>query len=311
MFVNSFYLLLGGLLLFWGADLLVDGSKNLSLKLGIRPLIVGLTVVAFGTSAPELLVSLVSAAKGSPEMAVGNIIGSNIVNIALILGIVSILKPVYVRKESLKTDFPVMLIVGILLFIFSIDGTLSRLDGVLLLLSFIAYIIFCIYTSKDKDSEDQVPPKKSKLFYSSITIIGSINIILGANLLVQGGIFWARAFNVSEVFIGLTLFAIGTSLPELATSTVAILKEESDISLGNIIGSNIQNISLILAAVACISPLSIPGIFLKADLPIMLSYSFLLFLILLVRKKLERTSGLFLLVSYCFYVYYLYYRNSG
>ena len=142
-------------------------------------------------------------------------------------------------------------------------------------------------------------------------VIGFFFLIKGADLLVDGASSVAKKFGISALVIGLTIVAVGTSLPELATSTVAILKEESDISLGNIIGSNIQNISLILAAVACISPLSIPGIFLKADLPIMLSYSFLLFLILLVRKKLERTSGLFLLVSYCFYVYYLYYRNSG
>jgi cation:H+ antiporter len=309
MIINTLFLLIGLISLLKGADLLVEGSKNLSLKFGVRPLIVALTVVAFGTSAPELFVSLVSAAKGSPEMAVGNVVGSNIANIALVLGVAGILKPVHVQKESLKFDFPLMIFVSILLFIFSLDGEISRLNGFFLLLIFFSYIIFCIFTSQNTESKSMEKPSKSKLFYLTKTVIGTAAIILGANLLVKGGLFWAREFNISEIVIGLTLFAVGTSLPELATSTVAILKNESDISLGNIIGSNIQNISLILAAIAVLSPLKIPAISIKTDFPIMIIYSLFIFLVLLVRKKFGRINGILILISYFFYVYYLYNRG--
>ncbi len=310
MLIHSLYLISGIALLFGGANILIDGSKSLSIKLGIRPLIVGLTVVAFGTSVPELVISLISSFKNAQSLAVGNIVGSNIANIALVLGIVAIIKPIKSNIQSIKVDFPVMLFIAIIFYLFSLNGTLTRLEGFLLIMIFLSYIFFCAKTVKDKNNSDpmRAEASKSKIYYLTKTFIGVIIVVGGAELLVRGGIFWARNFGVSEIVIGLTVFAVGTSLPEIATSTMAILKNESDISMGNIIGSNIQNIALVIALVACITPLTIPEISLKSDLIIMLVYSFALYVILLLRKNLTRSIGVIFLISYIIYTFYLYFR---
>lgn len=309
MLINAFYLLAGMLLLWFCANLLVDGSKNLALKFGVRPLIVGLTIVAFGTSAPELFVSLIAAIKEAKSMAVGNIVGSNIANIALALAIASIIRPVTIDKKSLKTDFVFMLFISILFYVLALDKLISRFEGILFLILFSAYLLYCIFTSKDKNNTNQVVVKRSKLFYFGMLILGCAGIVLGANLLVTGGIYWAKYFGISELVIGITVFAIGTSLPEIATSVAAILKKESDISVGNVIGSNIQNIALVIAAVACITPLNIPSISLKFDIPIMLSFSFALYLVFLLRKKMAFFSGSSFLLLYIAYILHLYFRK--
>jgi len=289
--LNSLYLLAGIGLLWKGADLLVDGSKGLALKFGIRPLIVGLTVVAFGTSAPELFVSLVATFKDAEGMAVGNIIGSNMANIALVLSVAALIKPINCRRSTLKIHLPFMLLTSVMFYIFSLNEYFSRIEGFILLLLLTCYIIYCAKTSKDADTVRNNQPSKSKLHYIGKTVAGCAGVVLGADLLVMGGIFWARHYGIDEIVIGLTVFAVGTSLPELATSVSAMLKGDDDISLGNIVGSNIQNVALVIAIIGCISTLKIPAIALKIDFPVMIGLSCLLYGILYFSKKLNRNKN--------------------
>jgi len=306
---NSIFLFAGIALLGGGAHFLVNGAKALSLKMGIRPLIISLTVVAFGTSAPELLVSLISAIKEAKSMAVGNIIGSNIANIALVMATAALVRPISCDRDNLKLHFPIMLLISVLFYLFSLDKMFSRLEGFIFLTMFALYVILCIKTARNKESETFVSPGISRLYYLFITCIGCTGVVIGANLLVTGGIYWAKILGVSDIVIGLTIFAIGTSLPELATSVTAMVKNESDISLGNVIGSNIQNIALVIAIVACISPLSIPEISLRIDFPVMLIFSCIFYGFFLLFRTLSRAGGAMLLLLYIIYVFHLYIRN--
>lgn len=310
-FEITIFLSLGIILLFVGAEGLIRGSSNLAIKIGITPLVVGLTVVAFGTSAPELVVSLSAALKGNSTISLGNVIGSNIANIALILGVAALIRPLDVHAKVIIREIPVMIGISVLLFFLLLDGKIDFFDGLIFIALLILYIVFSVLLArKEKSSEVQNEFKeglKSK-FGVPLSIIfmiaGLALLILGANLFVQSTVAIAKLFNVSDAVIGLTIVAIGTSLPELITSIVAAYKKEADIAIGNVVGSNVFNILGILGITALIIPVSSDGIS-KIDLFVMIGTAILLFPLSKTGKRISRFEGILLLVGYIIYLYYL------
>ena len=263
----TLYLVGGLVLLFIGAEGLIRGSSNLAIKIGITPLVVGLTVVAFGTSAPELVVSLKAGLMGNSSISLGNIIGSNIANIALIIGVASLIRPMAVHANVIRREIPIMIGVSVMLLLFLIDGEIGFIDGLVFVSGLIIYLAFSVILAlKEKNPEVDLEFKeglKSKLgipLSIILMIVGLGLLVLGANLFVQSAVAIAKIFNVSDAIIGLTIVAIGTSLPELITSIVASLKKESDIAIGNVVGSNVFNILGILGITALIIPISAVGI---------------------------------------------------
>lgn len=307
-------LLAGLALLVAGAELLVRGSSSLALRLGIQPLVIGLTIVALGTSSPELLVSIKAAVQNSPGLALGNVIGSNICNIALILGIAAIIRPIEVHRQLLGLDVPVMIISSLVLCIFLINGHLARWEGAILIAALIAYVGYSIFKARQMKEglvesavEDEMIPtgSRSKLFLLGLITAGLIMLGFGAHQFVEGAIVLAEKLGVSNTVIGLTIVALGTSLPELATSVVASFKKEGDISAGNVIGSNIFNILCILGITAVIHPLQSDAIT-PVDLLTMLGIACLTLPLLRTGFSLNRIEGGFLLLIYAGYTYSLF-----
>lgn len=305
------YLVGGLVMLFIGAEGLIRGSSNLAIKIGITPLIVGLTVVAFGTSAPELVVSLKAAIVGNSSISLGNVIGSNIANIALILGITSLIRPLYVHANIIMREIPIMIGISILLIILLLDGEVGFIDGLIFVLGIIVYTIVNIYMARKEKSlevkqefEEGLKSKLGVPVSIIFVVIGLGLLIVGANFFVQSAVAIAKLFNISDAIIGLTIVAIGTSLPELITSIVASYKKESDIAIGNVVGSNIFNILGILGITALIVPISSTGIS-NLDLIIMVLTAILLVPISKSGMRISRIEGLFLVAGYVAYTYYL------
>lgn len=321
--ISSLFLLSGTLLLYFGAEGLVNGSVSVAYKAGITPLVIGLTVVAFGTSSPELVVSLSAASKGGDGIALGNIVGSNICNIALILGVAALIRPIKVSLKLIKTDISLVLFVSVLMIYlvvdeitigdgqFDIDGDLSRIDGLILIIGIILYNVITIYMArranvKDGQFEEAIPNRERKMWVNLLLIAGGMGIlVIGADLFLRGAIEIARVLGASDAVIGLTVVAFGTSLPELATSIVAAIKNEGDISIGNAIGSNIFNILLILGLTAFIFPIMGPGIE-SIDLGVMLFMTILLVPLARIGYDISRWDGAILLAIYFGYIYYQY-----
>lgn len=307
------FLVSGTLLLYFGAEGLVTGSSSMAVRVGITPLVIGLTVVAFGTSSPELVVSISAALKGSGEIALGNVIGSNICNIALILGVAALIRPIKVNLKLIKTDIWLMVVISIMLVIFISDGEISRLDGIFLVVGIIAYNGLTIFMAKRAGNksaadvfESGVPKKPRNTWVDVLLIIGGMSIlVLGANLFLKGAISIAHYLGASEALIGLSVVAFGTSLPELATSMVAAIKKEGDISIGNAIGSNIFNILCVTGFASLIFPISSENIS-PWDLGVMIFVSIVLFPLAWTQYKLSRLEGFFLIMVYFAYIYYIY-----
>jgi cation:H+ antiporter len=311
--------LAGLVLLAIGAELLVRGAVQLALALGVSPLIVGLTVVAYCTSAPELAVSLSSTASGQDNLAVGNIIGSNIFNILALLGLAALLLPLAVNSQLLRLDVPVMLAASIGVYLLAQDGNISRIDGFVLLAAMLAYTAYLIYANRPgklKPTPDgaqavSVPPRvswRSGTINLALVVGGVAILVLGANWMVDSATTFARAFGVSELVIGLTIVAVGTSLPEVAASLAASMRRERDIAAGNAIGSNISNILLILALAAIFSPLGLPVApqVLNFDLPVMIGAALICVPIFFSGKMIARWEGAVLLMFYIMYTIYVY-----
>jgi len=305
------YLMGGVILLFIGAEGLIRGSSNLAIKIGITPLVVGLTVVAFGTSAPELVVSLKAALMGNSSISLGNVVGSNIANIALILGIAALIKPLDVHADVIRREIPIMIGITVLLLLLLIDGELGFVDGVILVIGLIIYLTFSVLIArKEKNHEVAAEFKdglKSNLGITIsviLVIVGFGLLILGANLFVQSAVAIAKIFGFSDVVIGLTIVAIGTSLPELITSIVASYKKESDIGIGNVVGSNVFNILGILGITALIIPISTVGIS-YIDLGLMLVTAIILLPLSRTGFTITRLEGAVLFLGYAGYIYYL------
>jgi cation:H+ antiporter len=313
------FLILGLVLLVWGADLLVRGAARLAAAVGISALVVGLTVVAFGTSAPELSVSVASAYKGQADLALGNVVGSNIFNILVILGLSAIIIPLTVAQQLVRFDVPLMIGVSILLYVLCLDGLIGRLDGALLAGGIITYTIFLIRQSR-KESSIEVKaeyeqefgtgdPKAPKQWLKNIGLIaiGLVFLVLGSNWLVDSAVKIARIFGVSELVIGLTIVAAGTSLPEVATSVMAAIKGERDIAVGNVVGSNIFNILCVLGFSSLVSPagVKVSQAALEFDILVMIGVALAAFPIFLAGYRVSRFEGAFMLLAYVGYTIYL------
>ena len=309
MLLGTILTFAGLLLLYYGAEYLVTGSSRLALSFGIRPLIIGLTVVAFATSMPELMVSLMAAVKGSASMATGNIIGSNIANVGLILGAAALVSPLVVARTTLRREIPMMVAASLVAYLMAWDGDLGFVNGLLLFLSLLAFLLYCIKTARRPVGldatgaiEEVVAEETSHRGRSLILVLlGIVGLGVGAELMVRGAVMIATLLGVSELVIGLTVVALGTSLPELAASMMSASKGQMDMSVGNVIGSNIFNVLFVLGLCPMIRPLQIEPRILRIDFPVMLLFFFFLILLLSLaqpRLTLGRWRGLLLLSGY-------------
>jgi len=301
------YLLVGLVLLFLSGKYLVVGSVQLAKYFGIPTLVIGLTIVALGTSAPELFVSLKAAITNHPDISIGNVVGSNISNIALVLGLTAIIFPIVITRKLIRVDWLVMMFASVLFYIFSINNILSRWEGAIFIILIISFIIYSIKNGRKEKSIDNDDVVIRSWYWSLIIIvISSLGLVFGAGWLVKGASGLARDFGVSERIISVSIIAFGTSVPELATSIVAAFKKETDISIGNIIGSNIFNILAILGITSFIHPIKVSQSIIEFDMLWMLGISLLLLLTMVGRKKkLTRLNGILLLLSYGIYIYTL------
>ena len=302
--------LLGGLvLLAFGADGLVRGSSSMALRMGVTPLVVGLTIVAFGTGSPEMIVSLQAALSGNSDLALGNIVGSNICNVALILGVAALARPLQVRSALLLREVPIMVAVTLLMVALLNDGEIGRLDGLVLTLGALVYTAWAYISARRERNAEvaaefaQEMPKPQPTWARAALLVaaGFVGLLLGANILVYGAVVIAQALGMSQVVIGLTVIAIGTSLPELATSVVAAMRNDSDVAFGNVLGSNILNILLILGVVAMIQPISGAGLR-PLDRGALAASAILLLPLMWRGRILNRWEGAILLAGYVAYV---------
>jgi len=312
-------IILGFAVLIWSADRFIYGAAALSRNLGISPLIIGLTIVGFGTSAPEMLVSAFAAAQGNPGLAIGNAVGSNIANVALILGVTALVAPLVVGSRILRREMPVLLLVMVFAGLLLLDGHLGQLDGVLLLLGLVLVLAWIIYDGLrtrtdvsdpmgaefDAEIPNEVPTTRALIWLA----LGLVLLLISARILVWGAVNVAEALGVSDLIIGLTIIAIGTSLPELAASVVSARRGEPDIAIGNVIGSNMFNLLGVLALPGLIHPAAVPGDVLTRDFPVMLGLT-LLFLVMAFglrgrAGRIGRPGGLLLVACFVGYLVWL------
>lgn len=323
MFFNIVILLVGLALILFGAELLVNGSSFVARKFGISEFVVGMTIVGIGTSAPELVVSLISAINGSSDISVGNIVGSNISNVYLILGLTALIAPISLTKSNKKYDLPISIFVSLLLAFLLYDSSiwgaeknmLSRLDGVILLIIFGLFMLYSFKLVPKEESSESDSQEGNNLYekvkhpmlLAVASILGGLaGLVLGGRFFVNSGSAIASDLGVSDAFIGITVMALGTSLPELAASIVAAAKKKGQMALGNILGSNIFNITLILGVTSVVSPLS-PNDITPVDMGVMISTAILplLFAIFFNGKKITRIEGLLFFLIYIGYIIYL------
>lgn len=298
-------LIVGFILLIKGADYFVIGSSAIARLLKVPSVIIGLTIVAMGTSAPEAAVSITAGLSGSNELALSNVIGSNIFNLILIVGVCAIIKPFIVNSSIMKRDFPLAIIASVILFIFLQDGKLSRLEGIILLTLMAIYLLFTVMSALRNPVEDGMEnhtlPMHSCLFY---IVIGLIGIIFGGDLVVDSACSIAAAFGLSETLIGLTIVAIGTSLPELVTSVTASRKGESGLALGNVVGSNLFNILFILGLSSTIHPIAADPLAL-IDIPLLIISTAIVFVYCKIQKNMGRFMGTLCVAAYVLYSVYI------
>jgi len=307
--MNLALIFLGFFLLVIGGEFIVRSSIAISFKFNISKIVIGMTVVAFATSLPELIVSLNAAINGSPSIAINNVIGSNIANIGLVLGIISILTSIKVDNTFYNKDWPVMFFFSLLLILFSInDYILTQIEGAALLFLLIVFIIYFLKKSSNEDINDDIDNKLS--FASNIKIIiwlllSSLSLYFGAEFLVEGAVNFAKQINISEAVISVSIVAIGTSIPELAASIIAIVKKEKGLSVGNLIGSNIFNIGSVLGITAIIKPIQIAQEIIDRDIIWMLFFAILLFVLALLprRNNLTKFKGFIMLLSYFYFIF--------
>ena len=305
MFLSLLLLTLGFLMLVKGADWFVEGASGIAEKFGIPQLVIGLTIVAMGTSAPEAAVSISAALRGNADITVGNIIGSNILNILVILGISSVIIPIAVSGSTVFCEIPFMTVITLLLLVQGMDGTVGFFDGVILVLVFLAYFGYLFIMARKGNAARPVAGKKRKLWQFAVeTGVGLGLIVAGSNLAVEGAGDIARIFGMSERFIGLTIVALGTSLPELFTSVSAARKGNADIAIGNIVGSNIFNILFVIGISALIVPVPFSSGFF-ADAVVAAAAGMLLLASCIRRRTLGRCSGIVMLLGYIAYFIFI------
>jgi cation:H+ antiporter len=312
MLLGAILVIAGLLLLYYGAEYLVTGSSRLALSFGVRPLVVGLTVVAFATSMPEMMVSLLAATRGASSMAVGNIVGSNIANIGLILGVAALITPIVVARSTLVREVPIMVAASLGFYLVAMDGEIAFTNGLELFVCLLVFLAYCLITARKPLVPTDGEVEKAIVEASTgrgrdivLILVGMAGLGFGAELMVRGAVMIATLLGMSELIIGLTIVAVGTSLPELAASVMSAWKGEMDISVGNVIGSNIFNVLFVLGVCPMIQPITIEPRVLTLDFPIMLAF-FALFVGLLTmmppRLQLDRKRGFLLLGAYLFFV---------
>jgi len=312
MLIFSVQVTLGIGLLYGGADRLVDGASKLALEYEIRPAVVGLTIVAVGTSMPEFLVNVVAVAEGESTLALGNIVGSNISNIGLILGISALLTPFTVSPSVLRREYPVMLGVMALFYVCALDGQIGMVDGLILVLLLLGLSGYLLYDERRstttpilQEIRDELDPEVDE--FSSRAAVGSVvggtlALGVGAHMMVEGATGIAQTMNIQPTVIGLTVVAVGTSLPELAASIVSAAQEKTNISLGNVLGSNILNVLFVVGVVSIVEPLKVDTRAIRVDFPIMLAFCTLLVPLTWARPRISRLGGTALLVAFAGYM---------
>lgn len=305
------FVLLGIALLYGGGEMLVKGAVDLSRIYGLSPMVVGLTVVAFGTSTPELASSLIAVVRGSQEIAVGNVIGSNSANIGLILGIAALVFPIGAHGRFLTRDMTVLMAVSLLMPLMLLGGEITRFQGLLLVVLIAPYLWLLLRTQESEDiqhefdSEYGAPPDRP-ILVACLLLGGIALLVAGASALIDGAVSVARGHGISERVIGITLVALGTSLPELATSVIAAMKREGDIALGNVIGSNVFNILAVLGITAAVRPFAIDPASISIDVIVMLVFTVVLVPFAVSGRRIARVEGLLLAGGYAAYVAYLF-----
>lgn len=307
MILAAIFIILSLVILYFAAEWLVRGGTSLAQRLGVSPLIIGLTIVSFGTSAPELVVSIQSSVLGQGALSIGNVLGSNLFNIGVILGISAIIYPLAVKRQLFKLDIPVVIVATLLFFISFHDGKLVFAEGLLFLILFFSYIGYLTYKSL-KENHNSDKAEEASAFRMTkhwgldilLIIVGLLGLVYGSDMLVKNSTHVARHWGMSEALIGLTIVAAGTSMPELATSVVAAMKKHSDIAVGNVIGSNIFNILLVMGAAGVINPIETDDIKFF-DGAFLLFVTFLLYLFMKKSKNVTKAEGAILLLSYIIY----------
>ena len=320
MLLNFIALLVGLIVLVVAADKFVVGTASIARKLGVSPLLIGLTIVGLGTSAPEILVSAIASLQGNPGLAVGNALGSNIANIGLILGCTALISPLAFRSSLLKRELPILLLISLICFFMAFDG-LDKFDGVVMLVmlaTFLMWLIRLARKQKNKDAEDDpleqelidempkdISSKKSWLYF----VIGLLGLLLSSRLLVWAAVNIAESFGVSDLVIGLTIVALGTSLPELAASISSVLKKEDDLAVGNVIGSNVYNLLAVYSLPGLIAPGPVAESVIYRDFPVMLGFTGVLLILgygITKAGHISRWEGCGLVIAYCSYQWFVF-----
>jgi cation:H+ antiporter len=322
LILPAFLLLIGLVLLVWSSDQFIEGAASTAIHLNISPLVIGIVVLGFGTSAPEIFVAILASLDDSPGLAIGNVVGSNIANIGLVLGVAALVAPIAIKSSLLKREFPILLAISILGIVLMLDKDLDMTDGVILLGLLFIVIFWMIRANKKIQPDDPLAeetlhelddlPKMSLKKSLVILLVGLILLVASAKMMVWGAVDIAQIFNIPDVVIGLTIIAIGTSLPELAAAISAARKGESDLMIGNILGSNLFNLLAVMSMPALIAPSFIENSTLIQDYPIMLALTLAMLLVALPRKgkaEITKVEGGLLLASFIGYMILLYFRT--
>lgn len=311
MLLNSVVFVIGLVVLYLGAEWLIKGAAGVALRYGIRPLVVGLTVVALGTSMPEFVVNMIAAFSDEDALALGNIVGSNISNIALILGSSALVVPLTVRPDTLRKEYPIMMAVMVLFYFVALDGVISQLDGILLVSGLVAFLVFLVldarrYTRASNPGGDHAPRAREKVGRKFLFVVIGIGFLaLGAHMMVDSAIYFAEVLGIDSMIVGLTVVAIGTSLPELAASVVGALRKEMDMSIGNVLGSNLLNVLFVVGMIAIIRPLRVDAGSLVLHFPVMLAFCFFLLPLMWTSHRITRIEGGFLVGGFVSYMAYI------
>lgn len=307
---DLFQFILGLAVLYVGAELLVKGAVRLAQSFGVSPLLIGLTIVAFGTSTPELALDLTAAYKGAVDLAYGDLVGSNAANIGLVLGAAATIRSLAVPMGAIRIEVLIALASALVLWVLSLDGEISRIDGAILLIGFAVFIFYAyrqirseVRIAATEKSNSGSRSKRDRLVDLAMIVGGLLALIGGAQLMVGAAVRFAQAYGVSELVIGLTIVAIGTSLPELATNVVAAIRNHAEIAVGNIVGSNIFNVLFVMGAVAQVRPLPVRGQSLSFDLPYMVGLTLALGLIMWRGSRVSRGEGMLLLAAYAVFIF--------
>lgn len=313
MLSGILYIISGFALVTWGGERFVTGASAIARNLGVAPLLIGLTIVGFGTSAPELFVSAIASFKGNHDIAIGNVFGSNIVNIGLVIGITALIRPLEVHSSTLRREYPLLFMIMLLVALLFTNGFLGRLDGVILLLTAIATTAWLIYVGKQQSTSEplaieyseEIPKHMKQWVAITWFLIGGVCLLGGSDILVHGAIILAKLLGISDMVIGLTIVAIGTSLPELVASIFSVLKNEPDIAVGNVLGSNIFNFTAVLAMPALISPNHYSTMIIFRDFSSVLILTLLMYIMSYGHKAPQRISRLSGFILICCYMVYL------